>query len=961
MSSVSSESVPGVRRGSNNSNSNSSGSDSRRSSTGNNSNGSASSVGSNSTKSGDAGKTTTAEPQKRKRNRAHKSCLPCAKAKRKCCKQTPCTNCRIRGLECTYDVPTAKSQRNSASRAPARIAESVSGTVSDADVKTEDLENSPGPNSVSSVTSSSAMTPVPTSASQSVGLVSGGGPSTVSITGAGPVHIPNANDRSPVPQLSRTSAITNIRYPLVVGTGNRFSGSSINFEANVNLLPGSQIPRTDSSSTVNVGSGLTGSGLTSSSLAGSGLTSSSLAGSGLTGSSLAGSGLVSSGPAGSNMVSGAGASSGTSINSVSSSGLNSQYNTGAGMTFTSSAPGSGPNSVPNTGNTTATPDSICSSCTDDPGSVTSASSMTSSGGNCTTGPDGVGNMCASAFVSSATNGSSPNANATAASIANKHGISTHGSMLGSSSSDIHGKIDFVLRLGESNQRTVSRYYGPSSGPSLLLCRGPYSFMDGDLSYFPVDSIPDMELILQAYYDRLHWYIGCFEWQELRNSLKTENVSCINSAIYMVLSLGCSLLCRDEEARRYEEMSFNLSSDVLAGNRLEYSDGLLVLHLLRVHACDIGGKFEEAWAKLGMAITVAIGMGYHRKWPFPLRGEPIDTKKQRMRSRTWYSLLLTERKLALLLGRPYTIRPEFYDCDLPDNNHEFNYETSFRDALNKMVPLYTTLIDEVHKSEPSNAKLTELDQQVSEWTFSQGCELSYSFNIEEYDSPFKNVIIMQRLYILVIKNFFRSRMHRLFLSSENRTHRMYSTEQYFLSNFEFCTHVTELMKYERSFGLTELVTFLVDNALFYSIKLATTDQFILCGDCAKTTAAKLHYLLELTVSEQCRPNRSTSSIRIAKSGLKIIETLESLYNQPAGTKPSPDEGVEMLKKASKLPHPYEDQSSTPGSSGFSNYSQQQQQPEQRPNDIFSRPPLSFDLSDWDNWLQEFPLDQYWSQI
>lgn len=94
--------------------------------------------------------------------------------------------------------------------------------------------------------------------------------------------------------------------------------------------------------------------------------------------------------------------------------------------------------------------------------------------------------------------------------------------------------------------------------------------------------------------------------------------------------------------------------------LDHINSLIARCFFLLATCQTG----KCWITLGTAARIAQSIGLHVKelrWrATPFRGNIKDE----MRRRTWYSIYVLDRLLALQLGRPPAIHPDDYNVDLP---------------------------------------------------------------------------------------------------------------------------------------------------------------------------------------------------------------------------------------------------------------------------------------------------------
>lgn len=398
-----------------------------------------------------------------------------------------------------------------------------------------------------------------------------------------------------------------------------------------------------------------------------------------------------------------------------------------------------------------------------------------------------------------------------------------------------GPPNFVLRQGLGYQRMESRYYGPSSGPSLLFFHTPYMLPYQRRERFPKETIPGFEEILEAYKQKLHWNVACFDWTDLLKWLDSDNILVTNKVIYLVLALGSLVSNRMEDAAEFEARS-RIDSDVSCTRFSSPCNTELLLLLLRSFYYDLKGQQEVVWLLLNQGIARAVSMGYHRDWVREeqiMKGARLPEHRVR-RARVWNTFLEFQYKYSLMLGRPYSVPPRMADSPrIVVATGQFSVEKSFRDFLNLLAPLYREFVDELlmpESGEKNYTNLLQLDQKISAWWFEvikcYGDRLNeplYSDSMLEAlpineDQSLEDRIVRGQFWSLAVyRLFLRSRMHREILQSPDPQKSAYSTEQFYQANKSFTIMVKKLLDMRISHGLTDLTGFAIDNLLYYTMR------------------------------------------------------------------------------------------------------------------------------------------------
>lgn len=441
--------------------------------------------------------------------------------------------------------------------------------------------------------------------------------------------------------------------------------------------------------------------------------------------------------------------------------------------------------------------------------------------------------------------------------------------------------EFVIKSGINQQLHVSQYYGSWSGPGLLICKESH-VLEGvrDVRRFPKHKVPDHVELFDFYYRKIHWFISCIEWAEFVGWLddSSENEPIVNALIWMVLCITCIVKGRQEEARQYEREALELFPAVYNIEPCQ-SQTLLLFQIVRLNVLLMRGQFEELWSRLGSTIHTAMSMGFHRKWPF------ASANRERRKARIWYTILHMERALAIFFGRPYSIGDHFYDCENPLDASSYDYETTFRDSVNGMVPLMGRLLDELvlpedsghSKGSPSKDRqresydrLLRLDQDLSKWIFSLNKDMCNTCRGTQHVHFDKRppMMVVQHLFIEGVKSFLKSRIHRLFLMDEDLGQRSYSTEQYLLANHTLASSVDILRERDVALAVHQMTFVVVDTALYCCVKEGDPNMRVGCLPCVEDTQIKLRQFLAHIMDVT-----TTSGKRLASSCLHIMDKFE----------------------------------------------------------------------------------------
>ncbi|CZR69699.1 related to transcriptional activator acu-15 [Phialocephala subalpina] len=109
--------------------------------------------------------------------------------------------------------------------------------------------------------------------------------------------------------------------------------------------------------------------------------------------------------------------------------------------------------------------------------------------------------------------------------------------------------------------------------------------------------------------------------------------------------------------RYFRQALALSGSVLSNCTLTNVQMLLTQCFFLLAT----GQTDRCWNSLGLAIRVGQSIGLHVENALKSRSSPVEQETMR---RTWYSMFVLDRLLALQLGRPIAIHEEDYSVNEP---------------------------------------------------------------------------------------------------------------------------------------------------------------------------------------------------------------------------------------------------------------------------------------------------------
>ncbi|KUJ10759.1 uncharacterized protein LY89DRAFT_710532 [Mollisia scopiformis] len=195
-----------------------------------------------------------------------------------------------------------------------------------------------------------------------------------------------------------------------------------------------------------------------------------------------------------------------------------------------------------------------------------------------------------------------------------------------------------------------------------------------------------------------------------------------------------------------------------------------------------GQTDRCWNTLGLAIRVAQSIGLHVQdsREKPLTG--LTILEQETIRRTWYSLYVLDRLLALQLGRPIAIHEDEYYVNLPSESEEnaclFDGESNqfFYDQKSCPIDYFVSVIEfsrilgqvisDLYRPsqvaiEPDKllSSTADLDEKLIEWKLSLPRHLRFDLG-HTFE---KSMILKRQRNMLAIKfHHLRTLMHRPYL-------------------------------------------------------------------------------------------------------------------------------------------------------------------------------------------------------
>ena len=179
--------------------------------------------------------------------------------------------------------------------------------------------------------------------------------------------------------------------------------------------------------------------------------------------------------------------------------------------------------------------------------------------------------------------------------------------------------------------------------------------------------PTTEMLLRSYYSSAHTMTTTIHWASFQQTVDglykpsgpLRVTQSFMSMFFAALAVGRLFMGDDEQLRGFSAASLLETARTLIDpwNNDYVLDNARTLVLITIALNEMNLK-SAAWNWLGSAVRVAQDIGLHSEsgpWPV-IEGE--------MRRRTWWTIYILDRSLALELGRPSMIDDSDCDVSLP---------------------------------------------------------------------------------------------------------------------------------------------------------------------------------------------------------------------------------------------------------------------------------------------------------
>ena len=269
----------------------------------------------------------------------------------------------------------------------------------------------------------------------------------------------------------------------------------------------------------------------------------------------------------------------------------------------------------------------------------------------------------------------------------------------------------------------------------------------------------------------------------RNPTKTPTMWI--ALLYGVFSLACGHMVREVNAPesalakqiyadtlRYHELSASAASLADYTSPKPYAIETLVFY---------GGglvsrkSFVDVWQLLGVAIRVALRMGYHRDGRYFKNLTPFQSE---MRRRSWHSLYMIDVLLSFQMGQPSMLRMVQSDTARPGNYHDHDLfvdmkslppsrpdtevtPMTYGNTKSTLFPVFADIVELSHATiPPSYDQIMDLDRRLDEGISRMPALLQLKALDESITISAETLMWRYNLALLALKS--RVVLHRRFL-------------------------------------------------------------------------------------------------------------------------------------------------------------------------------------------------------
>ncbi|KAF5967422.1 cutinase transcription factor 1 beta [Fusarium coicis] len=229
----------------------------------------------------------------------------------------------------------------------------------------------------------------------------------------------------------------------------------------------------------------------------------------------------------------------------------------------------------------------------------------------------------------------------------------------------------------------------------------YMRSEGALTTMPADVCDDM---IWTYFKHVHFFLPIVDAQGFLNDYHEHGPHKKHDLLFWSMMLAATNFADADLLRRSDFPSRKAMKTAMyerakesmqclydldrATEKLKLIQSVILLSFWYTDPQDHTG----AWYWIGIAISLAQGIGLHRNPRSSSRTRQIYPQEQALRRRIWWSCVVRDRWVSLAKGRPMRIHGE--DCDLPfptsqDVLQELNFVAD--DARRRFIPADSTAL------------------------------------------------------------------------------------------------------------------------------------------------------------------------------------------------------------------------------------------------------------------------------
>lgn len=334
---------------------------------------------------------------------------------------------------------------------------------------------------------------------------------------------------------------------------------------------------------------------------------------------------------------------------------------------------------------------------------------------------------------------------------------------------------------------------PEQRPEKPTTSMPIPRMHGSWSLFPTENLaallPSREvasLLVDTYFDRVHWFILIFHqddfrrsWQQMYDCFEQRVISRHSkpgfiSTFLVVIAIALQYTGphRQSLLRNHNVIHSDLKEKILSTIRAKLLDIVSLGSLESVQTCVLLGTYYLyhgspglAWPVCGCGLRVAQALNLHRKLPISAYDiSPEVVRQSETRKRCWWAIYEIETFCSMSYGYPHGIKDA--DCDVElldplatssgqspatfDATHQCSTSLlSYKYLMSKLSVLVKDMLTDlygishqgsIHKDNPNSRglqniirKVSRLDERLQKWKSEIPSALQPNANATSYSS------------------------------------------------------------------------------------------------------------------------------------------------------------------------------------------------------------------------------------